>query len=324
MIWVDITNLPHVLFFESTIKKRSPLVTARQNTSLLDLLRDKGISYIPVGRHGGKEPKRKLVESAHRVAKLAKIVSKAGVALAVSKHSVEMPRVAFGLSIPCLQVFDNEYAEHQNRLTLPLCTKILVPHALDVSRLLEQGAEKHRITRFNGLCELAHVLNFEPGRRTMEEYVLVRPEPRHAAYFRKKGVTQEIINAVSEDYKVLVLPRMGERYKNADVPNTRDSLSLIYNASAFIGGGGTMNRESALLGTPTISYYPQELLGVDKFLIKKKLLTHRSKTKDIPSVLEEIVEKKEVLRARARKLREGMEDPITALEEEINSLTAQP
>ncbi len=325
VIWVDITNLPHALFFGDFIKRSQAFVTARGIGSLTKILEARGIDYALVGKHGGRGRREKLTKSAMRIHDLAKIISKQQVKIGVAKHSVELPRVAFGLGIPCLQVVDNEYAEHQNRLTLALCSRVLVPRALDVRRLLQQGAEKRKITSFNGLCELAHIRNFKPGDSVIkEEYVLVRPEPSYAAYFKGGRITQGVIDSVSRSYKVLVIPRMGESYRNAAIPGTRDSLSLIYHAAAFIGGGGTMNRESALLGTPTISYYPQELLGVDELLIKKKLMKHVSELEDMPSVLEEAVERKEALRRRAKRLREAMEDPIDVLQREISSLKARP
>lgn len=324
MIWVDITNAPHVLFFEDFIRRNKAFVTARRHAGLTRLLEARKIGYTLVGKHGGCEAGEKLLQSAKRIAELAKHVSRQGVELGVAKQSVELPRVAFGLGMPCIQVVDNEHAEHQNRLTLALCTRILVPKALDVKRLLEQGAEKERITRFNGLCELAHLRNFKPAERVVKEgYILVRPEPVLAAYFTQQGKTQRLIDALAETgYKILVLPRAGERYRHASTPRTLDSLSLIYHAAVFVGGGGTMNRESALLGTPAISYYPQELLGVDKYLMRKKLLVH-AELEDIPSLAEKMAAKKQRLRKKAERLRRALEDPIGVLEREVSSLRAR-
>jgi hypothetical protein len=57
----------------------------------------------------------------------------------------------------------------------------------------------------------------------------------------------------------------------------------------MIGAGGTMNREAAVLGVPTISCYPENLLGVDRYLIKKGRMIHtRSATKIVNYVLENI------------------------------------
>lgn len=321
MIWVDITNLPHVLFFQDFIRARRPFVTAREHAILTELLRARGISYIAVGRHGGGDVKEKLIQSARRIRRLAELLPEE-VKVGVSKHSVELPRVAFGLGLPCVQVVDNEYAEHQNRLTLPLCSKIIAPRALRVRRLLEQGAEKERITRFKGLCELAHLRDFIPGRRQIEEdYILLRPEPSQAAYFKGEGDrTQELIDALVEaGYRVVALPRGGEAYRNVLPPPSMDALSLIYHARVFVGGGGTMNRESALLGTPAISFYPQEPLGVDRFLMRRGLLV-RAEWEEVPSLVEELAVEKQQLRKKAERLRSRLEDPIKVLEKEVDAL----
>lgn len=45
-----------------------------------------------------------------------------------------------------------------------------------------------------------------------------------------------------------------------------DAVPLIQAASVFVGGGGTMTAEAALLGIPAISYYPGEPTFVDRFL----------------------------------------------------------
>jgi predicted glycosyltransferase len=47
----------------------------------------------------------------------------------------------------------------------------------------------------------------------------------------------------------------------------------------FIGAGGSMTREMAIIGIPTISVYQGELLEVDKFLITEKLMVYEPKLK---------------------------------------------
>lgn len=42
--------------------------------------------------------------------------------------------------------------------------------------------------------------------------------------------------------------------------------------SCFVGSGGTMNTESALLGLPTLSYYPNDRISVEKYLQKHGLV----------------------------------------------------
>ena len=49
---------------------------------------------------------------------------------------------------------------------------------------------------------------------------------------------------------------------------------IMSNCDLFIGAGGTMTREAAVLGIPTISIYQDELLDVDKYLIEKGYMIH--------------------------------------------------
>jgi predicted glycosyltransferase len=57
----------------------------------------------------------------------------------------------------------------------------------------------------------------------------------------------------------------------------RDRLgfdAIAADCSVFIGAGGSMTRELAILGVPTISVYQDSLLEVDSFLLSKGLMLH--------------------------------------------------
>jgi predicted glycosyltransferase len=318
MIWIDITNLPHVLFFRDFIKNNDVLVTTREFGALTSLLDQNKIEYIIIGRHGGKELKSKLLESSKRIEELTQRVSEYDVDVAIAKHSVELPRVAFGLSIPSLFVLDNEHAVQQNKLTLPLLTKVITPKALDKRVIEKQGADPKKVKTFYGVCEASHLKNFTPNRESVGEYgdyVVVRPEPYMAAYFKSKGQTQTLIDRLETlGYKVIVLPRGNERYKNALHLENVDALNLIYHSKAFFGGGGTMNREAAILGVPTFSFYSQDLLGVDQFLIKLGLL-HHSPTLEIE--IEELLGEKG-LGKKAERILKTFEDPFNIINQQMS------
>ena len=55
---------------------------------------------------------------------------------------------------------------------------------------------------------------------------------------------------------------------------------IMCNCDLFIGAGGTMTREAAVLGIPTISIYQDELLDVDKYLIDKGFMIHKKDIDD--------------------------------------------
>jgi predicted glycosyltransferase len=318
MIWIDITNLPHVLFFRDFIKKNDCLVTTRDYGNLTNLLDLNEIEYLLIGRHGGKEPMSKLLESSKRVEELTRVVSENDVEVAVAKHSVELPRVAYGLGIPSIFILDNEHAEQQNRLTLPLVSSLITPKALDQRVILKQGADSKRTKTFYGVCEASHLKNFEAdknGVREFDDYVVVRSEPYLAAYFKSKAQTQTLIDRLDNmGYRVIVLPRGEERYKGAIHLENVDALNLIYHSRAFFGGGGTMNREAAILGVPAVSFYSQELLGVDSFLIKLGLLHH---TTTLDFEFESFIEEKG-LKKKVERIRKTFQDPFEVIKSEMN------
>jgi len=49
MLWVDITNLPHVPFFQRFIEENRCFVTARRHGFLEDMLKARGISFVRGG-----------------------------------------------------------------------------------------------------------------------------------------------------------------------------------------------------------------------------------------------------------------------------------
>jgi predicted glycosyltransferase len=326
MIWVDVTNPPHVLFFREFITSHETLVTSRDFGDLGAILDSCGIEHTPVGRHGGKSKEEKLIESSKRVEELAGVVSNK-VDVAVSKQSVELPRVAFGLGVPAIQFVDNEHAEKQNRIVLPLCRKIIVPSALNVDKLITQGAAKEQIVKVDCTFEATQIKNFKPNpdvpkAHGLEDYIVIRPEPYTASYFDGNEMTGELLKRLEGKYQAVMLPRGDEKHDAMTLRNV-DSLSLMYYARAVLSGGGTMTREAALLGTPSISYYPHDLLGVDEFLIENELLHHSTNIDEIISMLEDTIDRKEETRKKANDIVNRMENPFEKLEAEINNLTGQ-
>jgi uncharacterized protein len=64
-----------------------------------------------------------------------------------------------------------------------------------------------------------------------------------------------------------------------------DGRSLLAHADAVIGAGGTMNREAALLGTPTYTMFAGRLAAVDAELMRRGLLYDlREAEVDLPRV----------------------------------------
>jgi predicted glycosyltransferase len=89
--------------------------------------------------------------------------------------------------------------------------------------------------------------------------------------------------------------------------------TLLQNTDVFVGSGGTMTAEAALLGIPTISYDAVPNL-VQDYLVRKKLVILESNPKKIVSIIEKMlrVDNKR-LQANAKKTLASMEDPLKKL-----------
>ena len=114
--------------------------------------------------------------------------------------------------------------------------------------------------------------------------IYIRPEPWLAQYY--KGGTEfvdDLILELKESYNIIILPRGEDQASHFKkdlffgITVQKDVLSLLDIAkecTLFIGAGGTMTREMAVLGIPTISVYQNELLDVDKFLVSSNKMLH--------------------------------------------------
>lgn len=303
-IWIDISNAPHVRFFNDVIKYfesegEDVLVTGRKFGDIHKLMDMYNIDFVSVGKHG-VTLEEKLKESANRVVKLADLISGEKFDVALSKHSIELPRVAFGLGIPSLFVLDNEHASAANKLTLPLCNRIITPNIIDMWKLMQYGADPNKIVSYNGTSELMHFNNFKSNDNIfndlgldlpLQKTILMRPEPSLASYLNtdcNKSVLSPVVDVLKEYANILILPRFKEQadifegIKNVTILKPPvDTSSIIKNVDLVIGAGGTMNREAAILQTPVISCYPGDTLSVDQFYVNQGLMYRNTDLDDI-------------------------------------------
>lgn len=294
-IWIDISNAPHVRFFKDVIKYLEAegedlIVTARQFGDIHKLMNMYDIDFISVGKHG-VSLYDKLRESTSRVYNLVDIIADERVDVALSKHSIELPRISFGLGIPSLYVLDNEHALAANKLTLPLCDRIITPNKIDMWNLMKFGADPNTIIPYNGTSELMHFKSFKYNDDVFKDLnlklehqktILMRPEPSLASYLDadcRKSVLSPIVDELKEHANILILPRFKEQadiFEGIDhvtiLEPPVDTSSLMKKCDLVIGAGGTMNREAAILQTPVISCYPGETLSVDQYYIDKGLM----------------------------------------------------
>lgn len=303
-IWIDLTNAPHVRFFKNIIEYFQDqgdevIVTGRKFGDIHKLMDLFGFEFISIGKHGVTLG-QKLEESTLRAHELSKLIIKEKPDVAISKHSIELPRVTFGLNIPSVYVLDNEHALAANKLTLPICNRIIMPQAIDMWTLLRVGADPNKIISYKGTSEIIHFKNFEYNENIFEDLeldlkkektILMRPEPSLASYLDadcKKSVLTPVVDILEEHANILVIPRFKEQeeifsdYENVTIIKPPvDTFSLIKKCDLIIGAGGTMNREAAIVGTPVISCYPGKTLSVDQFYIDQNRMFRSNNVDEI-------------------------------------------
>ncbi len=311
-IWIDIVNAPHVRFFHSIIRYlenqgEEVFITARRFGDVHRLLDLFGIEYNLVGWHG-VSLEEKLIRSTQRAYELSQIISREKPDVAVSKHSIELPRVSYGLKIPSVYVLDNEHAIAANKLTLPLCDHIILPEVIKKEAVVGCGADPNHLYPYNGTSEITHLVDFQYNPHIFqdlkldldkEKTILMRPEPALASYLDadcRKTVLSPIVDALEDQANILVIPRFREQqqiFEDDDqitlIKPPVDTFSLMKACDLVIGAGGTMNREAALLGTPVISCYPGKLLSVDSYYIEKGLMKRSTRPEEIVGMARELL-----------------------------------
>jgi hypothetical protein len=351
LIWLDILT-PKQVHFLGELGRRlearghSVFRTIRDYKEVNELVKLQNMTTLSVGKHGGASLDGKLVASANRIQRLAKIISKLKPDLSIAFASPEAARTAFGLGIPHYTVNDSPHSTSVARLTIPLSTKLFSPSIISKETWKDLGADTDSIIQYDALDPVAWLKTFIPNSsvlgelslETAQPIVVVRVEEAFASYLlghvsERESVTIPIIREIREydpAIQIVVLPRYKEQIQTLKavfqdqvrVPQQIiDGPNLLFFASVFIGAGGTMTAEAALLGTPTISCFPGEPTLVDDFLIKKKLINRLKSPKDVFRQVTQILNDSEEIRRRqrelARKLLSQMEDPIDVIITEV-------
>jgi predicted glycosyltransferase len=268
--------------------------------------------------------------------------------LCVSFSSPEAARVTFGLGIPHITFSDSPHAHAVQRLTIPFVNYLLCPWIIPYSAWTNLGISKNQIIRYHALDPVAWVRretrNLDDAKLKRKYHVsksnviLIRPEESKASYLiDKEGNLNNILDSIVENFNltsdILVLCRyqdqirlFKEKYGNKIkiLQNVVDGLELISVADVFVGGGGTMTAESALIGKPTISISPINFY-VDDYLVKTGLIQKTANSTQIVKLLHRMQfdDKFKIgQKNRAQRILKKMEDPADKLMKIINRFVA--
>jgi predicted glycosyltransferase len=265
------------------------LCTSRKYREAAELARIKKLDLTVVGSHGGADRYDKLRESSSRTYELAEVVKRSGPDVAVTFSSPEGSRVAFGLGIMHIGFNDSPHAEAVAKLTVPLTSKLYCPWVIPYSAWSGYGIAKKDIVHYRALDPAAWLKHHEDDDilevKQDKKMILLRLEESKASYIAdKKASTTKMIdsfvNELWQSANIVVLCRYEDqiaevqsRYGNKVqvLTDVVDGIALIKSTHLFVGAGGTMTAEAALLGKPTISIAPIQFY-VDKYLVKSGLV----------------------------------------------------
>lgn len=266
------------------------LVTARDAFQVCELARKKGLPVVKVGRHHGRNRLYKLTGLFLRALQLIPIVRHEKPSLAVSHGSRAQLLVCRLLRIPSVLIDDYEHSRY-----LPLMTPTwsLLPEAIPDGDFCR--CHPDRVRKYPGLKEDVYASRLHPdaavlaelGLRPEEIIVTARPPADEAHYHNPEGDTlfHRFMEraSVTENVRVVLLPR-NQRQEAAlrcafphwfennrtIVPRAAvDGLNLLWHSDLVVGGGGTMNREAAVLGVPVYSVFRGQAGAIDRQLQKE-------------------------------------------------------
>jgi predicted glycosyltransferase len=313
-IWLDFCEPKSVIMlrplYEKLSKHHDVFITSRDFDSTLYLLERWGIRHIPAGKYGGASLLGKLKSYSNRISELIPIIEKEKPEFLFCITSPEALRISFGLHIPNIMFNDEPRSFGPCTTTFPYVDQVIVPGCIPIEWYLNYGLKKEKIIRFNGIDEVGWLSNFKPDKSLISDlnlevdrYVVCRTEPTKAGYLLDKmkphetqltKIIPKLIDSAS-DFKFLILTRNEEQFnylKKLFTFEIKKDIIRIYKgvdqlahimffSKLVITGGGTMVRESALLGVPSIEFFPLETYPQEQFLIDNNFpLKHFHKAED--------------------------------------------
>jgi predicted glycosyltransferase len=310
-IWIDLDNTPHVPFFipiirELIIRGHDVVLTARDAFQVCELADERGLHYVKVGRHYGRNPVMKIIGLLLRAAQLLPFGLQKRPDLALSHGARSQILACNMLRIPTILIADYEHAKSAP-LAHPRWT--IVPDTISPDGLPSRIG---RVRYYRGIKEDVYVPEYRPTANPLrdlglwedEVVVTVRPPANEAHYYNPESdvLLVELMSRICQTpgIRAILLPRNRQQeqafrkdypvwFANAKTIVPRhavDGLDLLWFSDFVVSGGGTMNREAAALGVPVYSIFRGKAGAVDLSLEQQGRLTMIHGTKEIWSKIQ--------------------------------------
>jgi uncharacterized protein len=309
-VWIDLSNSPHPPLFAPLSRLldergHEVLVTARNHAQTVALAREHWPGVAVVGGESGPGRAAKARLLADRIRALRSWARAHQPDVALSHNSYAQVGAARAGGIRAVTAMDFEY-QPANHLAFRLANLVLLPEAVPRRIVRRQGARDAKVRRYPGLKEGLYVGDFEPDPAALSRLgvdpdrehpvVVIRTPPSGAIYHRfNNELFVPALRQIARQPQVrgVILARhRGQRrtleelaLPNCVIPDAAvDARSLMYQADLVLGAGGTMTREAALMGVPTLSLYAGRVPAVDRWLEKRGALARLTSPEQIAAI----------------------------------------
>lgn len=289
---------------------RRVVLTARNYAQTVELLQNAGLEgkFVVIGEHAGKSKVKKLlglVERAVALRAYIRALRKSGVqvSVALSHGSRSMVLAARQLGIPTITMYDYEYTE--TFIFNTFSNYVMVPSRIPDATLDKIGLKPHKRIRYEGYKEELYLSYYEPDTAFWQKVeaengvtidlkkviVTLRPPASAANYHnaQSEAILEALLRRLLTNAEVwtIVLPRTEAQRTELEalvhrlqlstsqmlIPKRAvNGLDLAYHSDLLISGGGTMNREAALLGVPVYSIFAGKQGALDADMERRGMI----------------------------------------------------
>lgn len=300
-IWIDMINPSDVHFFKPLIENLSEYCiysTTRNRAETVKLADYYNIKNQVIGTDY-QDPFRKSMNMIYRTIDLTLKVQSFRASLSFENGMCVLASKLH--KTPSILFCDNDLKFIQKKSSVQdLETKIktladhtIVPEACYDN--FKNNFNENKLLSFDGNKEDIYIADYKPDKNFLKElpfdkFIVIRPEALGSIYVKDmKSIVPELLASfLKEDINIIYLPRDNgdANYANGTkvfIPNkTLNGLDICYYADAILTGSGTLAREASVMGTPSVSFFPSDiLLSVDQQLINEGRMLHSRNVEDI-------------------------------------------
>jgi predicted glycosyltransferase len=314
-IWYDACTGKHIRYGSAIAKRlrkagHEVVFTTRDHPDTLALAHILGETPIVVGKYRPATLSSRLEESASRVIQFSKLFRDNPPDIAIAHQSVELCRTAFGLSVPIILTADTPHAKAVNKLTIPFAHMLVVSEALP-KRFLNRYRPDN-VIRFKGVDEVAWIKDLKPKSTNLKKPVIVVREIEAKAAYAPETAnrTLEAVRKLQVLGNVLLLKRYSAEKEFVD------SARVVANSDLVVSAGGTIAREAALQGVPSIVTSELGRTYVNTYLARKGFPIFVSDARKMVRLAKRLLGKKVDVAAKLAQF----ENPVTIIEKAVTQI----